>query len=264
MIRDLTALGSSFAAGPGLEPYADRGARRSVDNYPHLVSRDLGVPLVDATVSGATTNTVWRDWQRVRLRRYPPQVRSVRPDADVVTVTAGGNDLGYVQRIRAVVQANRAMSAAHGGPRRAVSAARRLRALTPLADQDVQRAADGLHQIARAVWERAPLARVLFVDYLPLLGDDPVGSALPLTDHEVKFFRAIAARLSASFSWAAERSGADLIPSTAYGRGHAIGSADPWVTGIVSRHSDASSFHPTRAGMRAVADLVIAHYSGPH
>jgi hypothetical protein len=56
--RHVASLGSSFAAGPGIGPVADRAARRSARNYPHLLAARLGAGLTDLTVSGATTATI--------------------------------------------------------------------------------------------------------------------------------------------------------------------------------------------------------------
>lgn len=53
--RHVAALGSSFAAGPGVAPIVDRRANRSGRNYAHLVAERLGARLTDLTVSGATT-----------------------------------------------------------------------------------------------------------------------------------------------------------------------------------------------------------------
>lgn len=72
----LIALGSSFAAGPAIHPLSSRQAMRSTLNYPNLLSRRLGASLTD--------------------RSFPPQVQGVTSDADVVTITAGGNDIGYI------------------------------------------------------------------------------------------------------------------------------------------------------------------------
>src|SRR6202012_4410884 len=52
------AMGSSFAAGPGIPHRVEgspRSAGRSTGNYAHLVARRLGLDLVDVTFSGATT-----------------------------------------------------------------------------------------------------------------------------------------------------------------------------------------------------------------
>ncbi|MFP3415980.1 hypothetical protein SB773_31555, partial [Bacillus sp. SIMBA_074] len=62
--------------------------------------------LIDATVSGATTGTILHGGQRVGRRRFLPQIGSVRPDTDLVLLTAGGNDLQYVGSLAARARAN--------------------------------------------------------------------------------------------------------------------------------------------------------------
>lgn len=94
------ALGSSMAAGPGIWPPVIGGpimAQRSARNYPHLVAKELGLTLVDSTYSGATTAHVLRD------RQYgtPPQIDALDGSETLVTVTIGGNDVGYVPMLMA-------------------------------------------------------------------------------------------------------------------------------------------------------------------
>jgi lysophospholipase L1-like esterase len=94
--RQIAALGSSFAAGPGIQPVADPAAMRSTRNYAHLLADRLGAELVDLTVSGATTVTILHTPQVTMTgAQYPPQVHGLPADADLVTVTAGGNDLHF-------------------------------------------------------------------------------------------------------------------------------------------------------------------------
>ncbi|MDT7700403.1 MAG: hypothetical protein QOJ30_2728, partial [Pseudonocardiales bacterium] len=52
------AMGSSFAAGPGITPVLDRSALRSGRNYAHRIAETLELDLVDVTYSGATTATI--------------------------------------------------------------------------------------------------------------------------------------------------------------------------------------------------------------
>ncbi len=52
----------------------------------------LGLDLVDVTYSGATTAHVLRD----RQRGAPPQIDALDGSEELVTVTIGGNDVGYV------------------------------------------------------------------------------------------------------------------------------------------------------------------------
>lgn len=95
--RHVVALGSSFAAGPGIDPIVDRSALRSGRDYPHLLAERLGAELTDLTVSGATTATILDRPQRtVRGCWFPPQADGIPADADLGTITAGGNDLGYM------------------------------------------------------------------------------------------------------------------------------------------------------------------------
>jgi lysophospholipase L1-like esterase len=95
--QHIAALGSSFAAGPGIDPIIDQSAMRSGRNYPHLLAEQLGAQLTDLTVSGATTATILSEPQ-VTLdgTQFAPQIDSLPADADLVTVTAGGNDLGFI------------------------------------------------------------------------------------------------------------------------------------------------------------------------
>jgi hypothetical protein len=58
LIVHVVALGSSFAAGPGIDPILDRAAGRSGRKYPHLLADRLGAGITNLAVSGATTGTI--------------------------------------------------------------------------------------------------------------------------------------------------------------------------------------------------------------
>ena len=62
--------------------------------------------LVDVTYSGATTANVLTDSQR----GAPPQIDALDGSEDLVTVTIGGNDVGYVQFLFAAGLRRRARS----------------------------------------------------------------------------------------------------------------------------------------------------------
>jgi lysophospholipase L1-like esterase len=160
--RHVVALGSSFAAGPGSDPVVDRAAMRSGRNYAHLLADRLGAKLTDLTVSGATTATLLERPQRtLRGKRFPPQVDGIPADADLVTVTAGGNDLGYVGGMMRAALAGRLRARLLTRPigglvgRNAVPAA---------TDADVERATSGLARVVEAARTRAPGARAVLVD----------------------------------------------------------------------------------------------------
>lgn len=252
----MVALGSSFAAGPGLQPVADAGAYRSERNYAHLVAQTLGATLTDATVSGATTRTILDVPQRLLLHRFEPQIAAVAGDTDLVTITAGGNDLGYLRPVldTALLERIGRIPVAGGFVRRR----RGRRVLTAPSEEEAAATVDGLRRIVEEVRRRAPGARAMLVDYVPVFDPETVpGPTVPFTVAELDHFRGVAAILSSAFAEAAAVSGADLIPAAAYGSGHATGTADPWVFGL--RRPIGSSFHPTEQGMRAVAERIVAH-----
>ena len=170
MTKRYVALGSSMAAGPGIPPRAKDApwrAGRSAANYPHLVAQRLGLDLVDVTYSGATTAHVLAD----RQNNAPPQVSVLDGTETLVTVTIGGNDVGYVPMLISAGLPRMARSLPFLGDR--------LRELLDPASRDralVQLDAS-LKEVGRTVRQRAPKARVLFVDYLTLL--PPPGEDAP-------------------------------------------------------------------------------------
>ena len=251
----LVALGSSFAAGPGIDPVQNRWAQRSERNYPHLVADALRAELCDATVAGATTATILHRPQWVLGRRFRPQVESVDARTDLVTVTAAGNDLGYLGAIMSTAIARRALTRPFG---------RMLRLGLSVPDPVlVETATAGLAEIVAAVTRRAPSARVILVGYLPVFDAEPTASALRwLTAAEITRFRQVADQLAGVYVAAATRSGAELVAPNAFEPGHGVGAPDPWVNGLQPRRSVGSSYHPNLAGMHAVAEAVLRTIRG--
>ena len=93
-------------------------AGRSARNYPHLVAERLGLDLVDVTFSGATTANVLTD----RQHGAPPQIEALDGSEELVTVTIGGNDAGYVPLLMAAGLPRLARSLAAAGRGRARAA----------------------------------------------------------------------------------------------------------------------------------------------
>ncbi|WP_367127807.1 SGNH/GDSL hydrolase family protein [Saccharothrix sp. HUAS TT1] len=246
------ALGSSFAAGPGIAPLVSADAARSGRNYPSLLAAELGAELVDLSTSGATTATIL-DEPQVTLTgvRFPPQVDGVPGTADLVTVTAGGNDLGFAGSLLATAW-NRVEP---GGPMADVVAAGFGTTIPAPTPADVDRTASGLARVVDEVRRRAPRARVVLVDYLTVIGPrtEPA-PGVPFDPEEIIALRAVQEALEAACALAADRTGADLVPVSRVSRTHALGSPEPWIqpfTRDLAR--TAASFHPNAAGMAAVA-----------
>ena len=248
------ALGSSMAAGPGIRPSADGApfrAGRSARNYPHLVAEKLGLNLVDATYSGATTANVLTDPQH----GAPPQVEALDGSEDLVTVTIGGNDAGYVPLLMAagLPRIVRSLPMLGGVVRDMLDPTTRDRALVDVAES--------LKEVGRTVRQRSPRAKVLFVDYLTLLPPAGVG-APPLSDADVALGRRVADTLEGLTGEAAADTGCEWVRVAQASRGHHAWSERPWTTkparfGLPLPGRPAP-LHPNAEGMRAVADLVVA------
>lgn len=252
----VASLGSSFAAGPGIRPVVNRMAMRSGRNYPHLLAERLGARLTDLTVSGATTATIVRTPQRVLGLGFPPQVTDVPSDVDLVTVTAGGNDVRYLGSVLRAAYASRLSEGFLTG-----WLGRRLgRGGVPrLQDAVVDGAAEGLASVVRAVRVRAPHARVLLVGYLTVLEPDArFTSDSPFTPGTRDALLAIADGLTEAFARAAGMTGAELVDVAQRSRGHGLVSRQPWVRGFSPAHP-AESFHPNLPGMRAVTNAIVEH-----
>jgi lysophospholipase L1-like esterase len=253
MTKRYVALGSSMAAGPGIAPRAKGApvrAARSAANYPHLIAQRLGLDLVDVTYSGATTADLLTD----RQNGEPPQIDAIDGSEELVTVTIGGNDVGYVPLLTAagLPRAARSVPVLGGRLRELLDPAARDRALVGVAES--------LRVVGQTVRDRAPTARVMFVDYLTVL--PPAGEdASPLSGLDAALGRRIAATLERLTSEAAAETGCELVRASDASREHHAWSADPWTTKptryglpVPGRPFPA---HPNAAGMRAVADLIV-------
>ncbi len=249
------ALGSSMAAGPGIGPRADGApwaAGRSARNYAHLVAARMGYDLVDVTYSGATTANVLHEPQH----GAPPQISALDGSEELVTVTVGGNDVGYVPMLFAA-----------GLPRIArnlplLGSALRAQLDPRARDAALAEVGASLVEVGRTVRFRAPHATVLFVDYLTLL-PPPGMPAPPLPDTDVATGRRVADTLERLTAEAAAVTGCGLVQAAERSRAHHAWSAEPWTTrfGLPLPRRPAP-LHPNAVGMRAVADLVVARLTG--
>jgi lysophospholipase L1-like esterase len=248
------ALGSSMAAGPGIAPRVAGSplrAARSERNYPHLVARVLELDLVDVTYSGATTAHVLTASQN----GAPPQVDALDGTETLVTITIGGNDVGYVPALMAAALPRMMRRLPVLGPG--------IRSALDLSARDVALATVGaaLRRVGETVRSRAPRARVVFVDYLSLLPPHGI-PAPPLTELDADLGRYVAQRLEEITASSAAAADCEIVRAGTASRAHHAWSPEPWTMGagntvaaLLNRRP--APFHPNAAGMRGVADLVV-------
>ena len=243
------ALGSSMAAGPGIVPRASGSpwrAGRSARNYPHLVAARLNFDLVDVTYSGATTAHLLTEQQH----GAPPQITALDGSETLVTVTIGGNDVGYIPLLT-VASLPRVM-------RHLPVLGARIGELLDRGTRDraLQQVFESLCAVGGALRQRAPHARILFVDYLTVL--PPAGvPASPLSQRDVELGWHLATSLERCTADAAAATDCEIVRAGAASRGHHAWSDEPWTTRPgVPLPGRPAPLHPNGAGMRAVAELV--------
>ncbi len=241
------ALGSSFAAGLGLgarAPGSPMVCQRSVNGYPQLLARMTGLALTDMSCSGATVQHVVRGGQVF----LGPQIDGIGPDTELVTLTAGGNDISYVGDLMAMAQGRRGGVAAFLVNRFWYGA-------KPVADRKFdQLQADlvaGLLEIRR----RAPKAMVIVVTYPTILPDQGSCSKIGIDDGQADLMRSVAQRLHEVTVTAGAQAGALVVDMAGLSQGHDACAALPWVNGIAPVHG--APFHPTLAGAQAAADQIM-------
>lgn len=243
---DYVALGSSFAAGAGLgrlQPGSPLLCARSINGYPQQLARTEGLSIIDMSCGGATTHHVLEGGQFFQ----GPQIRVITNGTKLVTLTAGGNDIGYIGDLgllairRTNTPAGWLAKVLWKGPKRAD-------------ERDYGRLHAELLATLRAIHVRAPNARVVVASYPAILPPTGTCARLGLSAAEADLMREVGKRLAATTRAAASEGEALLVDMTALGAGNNACSAQPWTRGFTN--GGVSPFHPTLQGARATAEAV--------
>lgn len=228
------ALGDSYAAGQGAGPYLD-ACYRSDNAYSELADEEKAIDLVvNAACSGKTTFDV-----------VNTQLRQLNKSTELVTITAGGNNIGFGDIINycGVVLANLPPAPECGGA---------------LYQAEVQLQSGQLKSdlvaMIQSVRAAAPNAKIVLTGYPYLLDPIPAG----LTDPAAQFIYIatdLANRLDQTIAAAAQEADAALTndPQVQYVDvrsaflGHGALSPDPWI----NLGTAPDGFHPNAAGYQA-------------
>jgi hypothetical protein len=242
-----TSLGDSYAAGPlipnqSLNPL---GCLRSDHNYAHLAAAAKGLTLTDVSCSGAKTNDMTAA-QNVEPGPNPPQFNGLNAATNVVSVTIGGNDIGFTEILESCITYNPFSTPCKdkydpGGH-----------------DQLAERIAGAAPKVAavlQGIHARSPNARVFVVNYPDIL---PSGSGcwptIPLSFGDVPYLHATEERLNAMLATTAATNGATLVDWYTPSIGHDAckGGSTRWVEPLIPGELSAP-VHPNKAGMAGAA-----------
>lgn len=247
------ALGDSYASGPFIpnQSLNPLDCARSDHNYASDVKRALGIPtLVDVTCGGASTADMTQS-QSVFLGSNPPQFNALTSTTDLVTVTIGGNDIGFTSILETC--ALDSLTNPFGNPCQqhyTAGGTDQLAAAVNATAPKVAAVLSGIHA-------RAPHARVVVVGYLRIL--PPTGGCwpvVPIARGDVPYLNGVESELNAMLGHAAANAGATFVnPGPTTGHDVCQPESVKWVEGIVPT-APAFPVHPNAAGMAAVAGMV--------
>lgn len=252
------ALGDSFAAGnliPSSPAGTPAGCLRSSHDYGADAAAALGLAdYVDATCNGATTASMTQS-QSVPLGTNPAQLDALAADDSVVTVTIGGDDIGFSGILKTC--GTLSLTNPFGNPCQRHYQAGGTDQLVAV----INAAAPKVAAVLQAIETRAPGARVLLVGYpdiLPVTGRG-CWPLVPFSFGDVPYLRGIEVDLNQMLAGVAAANGATFVDTYTATAGHdaCTGASTKDVEGLVPT-SLAYPFHPNQRGELAMAEQVVA------
>src|SRR6266540_504893 len=179
------SLGDSYVAGPFIPnqigpPY---GCLRSDHNYPHLSASGIGLPLRDPSCSGAKTDHMTQPQNVDPDGPNPPQFNSLDASTTVVSLTIGGNDIGFSEIAQSCITYNPFSS--------------------PCKDKYDSGGVDQIHNrivatapkvaaVLQGIHSRAPAARVFVLNYPAIFPETGNGCwpQMPISFSDAPYLRA--------------------------------------------------------------------------
>lgn len=264
------ALGDSYSSGEGLSPFV-RGSDTSSDHchrsrrsYPYLLASAFDFsPFHDYACSGATTEDVDESTQ-FGPEGVPQAFHSALKHADLVTISVGGDDLGFSGDLKYCLEHKYCQ---------------KIKSFAAKVDQAFAALPGELNDAYNAIREhKRKAATIIALGYPRLFPTIQSHQQCQIIhghfgygfeDSEQDYFNAKAIELDRDVARAAKRAGFFYISPLRLFLGHAPCDPHPWINGI-SVHEGShitfdASFHPNSTGQREYADLVereIADYKG--
>ena len=176
-----------------------------------------------------------------------PQIRAIGKNTKLVTITIGGNDVGYVGDLSMLAARNsgsifgRLVRLFWDGPKR-------------MEERGFDKLGGELEQLTRAVRSRAPQAKILLATYPTILPPSGTCARLSLSPSEADAMRAVGDRLARVTADAAAKGGAILVDMHKLGAAHSACSPAPWINGWTN--GGIAPFHPTQKGADATARAI--------
>jgi lysophospholipase L1-like esterase len=252
----VVALGDSYTAG-GIAPIDTHlvppGCLRSARAYPVLVARALGAPLTDVACASAGIKDMTAA-QPTYLGTNPPQLSALAPDDRMVLLTLSGDDVGFLNVLQECVELS--FTLPWGSPCAAHYGGQLAAALSAQAPK--------MSQLLVAIALRAPYARIVVVGYPDLFPQSGgCWPAVPITDGDIAYLRALEVKLNAMLALVAQAAGATFVNTYTPTVGHDFCTPESVrdVEGLLPG-SLTLPFHPNARGQAVIAAAVLAAVKG--
>lgn len=247
------ALGDSYAAGPLIpNPVLPLGCLKSSNNYPRLAAPGIGLTLRDATCSGATTVHMTNPQNVDPDGPNPPQLNSIDASTTVVSLTIGGNDIGFSEVAQSCIVVNPfshpCLDKYNSGGVNQLKA--RIDATAPK-----------VAAVLQGIKARSPSASIYVVNYPAIFPETGYGCwpQMPIGFQDVPYLRTTQKQLNSMLATQAAANGATLVNwyNASIGHDACKGSSTRWVEPLVPGTS-AAPIHPNKAGMVGGANALLA------
>jgi len=236
------SLGDSYSSGEGSPPYYSNsdGCDKSVTGWPEILAHDVGLfPEAFLACSGATTSDLYSS--------YKGQSQwadlSALPKPSLVTITIGGDDLGFVPILTDCFISDCVLDfVLHVATEQLPALGNRL----SLVYRDIETASHG--------------SKVLVVGYPQLFPRSSNKATLHcpwLSPDEDKGLRTLAGKLNSTLKRAAHIAGVDYVSTLNAFKGHELCTGSPWVNTITLSGEERG--HPSPLGQVALAGAVLKY-----
>jgi lysophospholipase L1-like esterase len=248
------ALGDSYASVGNVQNWRTDpiGCARATDNYPSDVAAAIHPQtFVDISCGGAVTDDM-TSAQSVPLGSNPPQFSALTADTDLVTLTIGGNDVGF----GSIVSTCALLSVTNpfGNPCQQHYTA----GGTDQLQATIAATVPKIDAVLAGIQARAPHARIVVVGYLRIL--PPTGGCwplLPIASGDVPWLNTIEHSLNTMLGTEAAAHGALAVnPGETTGHDACQLPWNKWVEGLIPTSTSIVPVHPNAAGQAHVASLV--------
>jgi hypothetical protein len=246
------SLGDSYAAGPFIpNPLLPLGCLKSDHNYPHLAAPGIGLSLRDPSCSGATTDHMTAPQNVSPDGPNPPQFNRLDTATKVVSLTIGGNDIGFSSIAESCITLN-----PFGSPCKNKYI---VNGHDTISDR-INATAPKVAAVLQGIHARSPQAKVYVVNYPAIFPETGNGCwpQMPIAFNDVPYLRAKEQQLNSMLATQAAGNNAKVVSWYTASIGHDAckSSSVRWVEPLVPGSASAP-IHPNQRGMQGAANVLV-------